>query len=126
MLIACICFASLAAPAEAQRAFTGRPLEVCVLPDTGGMNPAIVIQHPERFDCTTSQHKFGPGNFWVISRDINQRSRSREPLNARIASLWQDKLSLHVLYSDGRMTTTTTDERGVTPLVQLGALVEHP
>ncbi|MES2988546.1 MAG: diguanylate cyclase [Pseudomonadota bacterium] len=97
-----------------------------MLPDTGGMNPAIVIQHPERFDCTTSQHKFGPGNFWVISRDINQRSRSREPLNARIASLWQDKLSLHVLYSDGRMTTTTTDERGVTPLVQLGALVEHP
>ncbi|WP_294092518.1 diguanylate cyclase [Sphingomonas sp.] len=126
MLLACIGFAALAVPAQAQRAVTGRPLQVCVLPDTGGMNPAVLIQYPERFDCMTEQHRFGPGNFWVITNDINQRSRSGEPLNARIASLWQDRLSLHVLYSDGRMTTSTTDARGVTPLIQLGALVEYP
>lgn len=122
----CVGFAAFAAPANAQRAFIGRPLAVCVLPDTGGMNPAVLIQHPERFDCTTDQYKFGPGNFWVISQDINQRSRSREPLNARIASLWQQKLSLHVLYADRRMTSATTDARGATPLIQLGALIEHP
>ncbi|RYE03633.1 MAG: diguanylate cyclase [Sphingomonadales bacterium] len=126
VLIACICLAGFVPPASAQRAFTGQPLQVCVLPDTGGMNPATVIQHPERFDCTTEQHKFGPGNFWVISNDIHRRSLSGEPLNARIASLWQDRLSLHVLYADGRMSSTTTGPRGVTPLLQLGALVEQP
>lgn len=122
VLIACIGFAA-PAPASAQRAVAGRPLEVCVLRDTGAMNPAVLIQHPERFDCKTPQHQLGPGNFWVISQDIDQRATA--PLNARIASLWQQRVSLHVLYSDRRMTSTTTDARGVTPLIQLGALVEH-
>ncbi|RYD52557.1 MAG: diguanylate cyclase [Sphingomonadales bacterium] len=112
--------------AHAQSAVTGRPLQVCVLPDTGRMDPTLLIRHPERFDCVTEQHKFGPGDFWVISQDIDQRSRSRAPLNARIASLWQQKLSLHVLYADGRMVSSSTDARGVTPLIQLGALVEQP
>ncbi len=125
LLIACIAFTTFAGPANAQNAVAGRPLEICVLRDTGGMNPAVLIQHPERFDCTTPQYKFGSGNFWVISEDINQRSRSREPLNARIASVWQERLSLHVLYADGRMTSQATDSRGVTPLVQLGALTEY-
>lgn len=121
-------FLSIAPQAQAQNhsALAGRPLKICVLPDTGAMNAAELIAHPERFDCTTPQHKLGPGNFWVISEDINQRSRSREPLNARVASLWQDRLSLNVLYADGRMITMATGKRGVTPLIQLGALVEHP
>lgn len=126
VLVACLGFAALAAPASAQKGVAGRPIDVCVLPDTGGMNPALLIRHPERFDCKTAQHEFGSGNFWVISKDINQRSDSRQPLNSRIASLWQEKLSLHVLYADGRMTSTSTDARGVTPLIQLGALAEHP
>ncbi|RYY29056.1 MAG: diguanylate cyclase [Sphingomonadales bacterium] len=125
-IIVCIGLVGLATPASAQRAISGRPLAVCVLPDTGGMNPAILIQHPERFDCTTPQHEFGAGNFWVISKDINQQSRIHEPLNVRLASLWQDKLALRVLYADGQMTTTTTDARGVAPLIQLGAFVEQP
>jgi diguanylate cyclase (GGDEF)-like protein len=89
------------------------------------MNPAVLIHHPERFDCKTPQHKMGAGDFWIISEDIWQKSRPREQLNARNASLWQDQLSLHTLYADGKMATTTTGKRGVTPLIQLGAVVEN-
>lgn len=120
----CIAFATLAAPATAQTGVAGSPIEVCVLRDTGGMSPALLIKHPERFDCTIDQHKLGPGDFWVISKDIG--AHWHEPLNARIASLWQEKLSLHVLYADGWMTSSSTDARGTTPLIQLGALVEQP
>jgi len=112
--------------AHAQAGIAGHALTVCVLRDTGGMRAAALIHHPERFDCATPQHKLGAGDYWVVSQDINQRSRSRTPLSVRSASLWQDALSLHILYADGRMISTTTGARGVTPLIQLGAIVEQP
>ncbi|TGX41451.1 diguanylate cyclase [Sphingomonas naasensis] len=114
------------APAHAQKGVAGTPLRVCVLRDTGGMDPATLIRQPARFDCATAQHRFGPGNYWVISQDIHQRSRSRAPLNVRLASLWQQSLTLHVLYADGKIVSQTTDARGLTPLIQLGAIAEQP
>lgn len=113
-------------PAEAQTGVAGRPLRVCVLRDSGGMDPASLIRHPERFDCASTQHRLGPGNYWAISEDINQRSRSRLPLSVRLASLWQEGLALHVLYADGSIRSQATDARGVAPLIQLGAIVEQP
>ncbi|KRC79950.1 sensor domain-containing diguanylate cyclase [Sphingomonas sp. Root241] len=114
------------APAWAQAGVAGKPLRVCVLRDTGGMDAAALIRRPGRFDCTTPQHQFGPGSYWAVSEDIDQRSRSRAPLNVRIASLWQQGLTLHVLYSDGSIHSQGTDARGVTPYIQLGAIVEQP
>lgn len=113
------------APAAAQ-SNVGSPLATCLLKDTGGMNPAELIRQPERFDCRTSQYKLGPGNFWVISQEIDQRSRSRNPLLIRFASLWQEGVALHTLYADGRMTVQRTDARGIAPWLQLGALAEVP
>jgi diguanylate cyclase (GGDEF)-like protein len=112
--------------AHAQRGVAGRELAVCVLRDTGGMKPAALIRQPGRFDCTTAQHRFGPGDYWVLSQDVDQRSDAHLPLNVRVASLWQRGLSLDVLYADGTIASQTTDARGVTPLIQLGAIVEHP
>jgi len=128
LISACLGIAlSLAAtPAHAQAGMAGRELKVCVLRDTGGMNAAELIQHPERFDCTTPQHRLGAGDFWIVSEGINQRSRPRAPLNARVASLWQDELSFYTLYTDGKLVSTTTGSRGVTPWLQLGAIVENP
>ncbi|MES2442912.1 MAG: diguanylate cyclase [Pseudomonadota bacterium] len=114
-----------AAPASAQRGVAGRELKVCILPDTG-QAPAALIRNPGGFDCTTPQYKFGPGNYWVVSEDINQRSRARMPLNIRAASLWQQGVTLHILYADGRMSSIATGKSGVTPLIQLGAVVEYP
>lgn len=113
------------APAYAQKGVAGAPLRVCVLRDTGGMNPAQLVRHPELFDCTTPQHRLGPGNYWAISQDIGRPSRPEAPLNARLASLWQQGLTLHVLYADGAIAPQTTDARGLTPLIQLGAIAEQ-
>jgi diguanylate cyclase (GGDEF)-like protein len=122
---ALIALLGMVVPAQAP-GMVGQALKVCVLRDTGGMNPAELIRHPERFDCRTPQYRLGPGNFWVISRDIEQRSRPSDPLSVRFASLWQQGLALHALYADGRMTTQRTDARGITPWVQLGAVAEMP
>ena len=120
---ALIALLGVAVPANAQ-GNVGRALDICVLRDIGGMNPAELIQHPERFDCTTRQYKLGPGSFWVISGDIDQSSRPGARLFARFASLWQQGMAMHTLYADGRMFTQRTDARGITPWIQLGAVGE--
>jgi diguanylate cyclase (GGDEF)-like protein len=126
--LVCLCLSFMVpiAPAHAQAGFAGDQLNVCVLPDTGGMSAAELIRHPERFDCTTPQHKFGKGDFWVISSDINRASTPAVPLNIRNASLWQTRLSLHALYADGRMYSVATGPQGITPFLQLGAIAEFP
>lgn len=126
LLGALIALVAFVQPARAQTGIAGRALGVCVLPDTGGMNPAQLIREPARFDCATSQPKFGAGSFWVISEDIGQRSRSRMPLAVRFASLWQQGVTLNILYDDGSIRSIATDARGVAPFIQLGAIVEMP
>lgn len=121
-LLATLCLAS---PSAAQ-GIAGDALGVCVLRDTGGMNAAELIRRPDRFDCRTHQHALGPGDYWVISQDIGQRSRPQRPLTVRFASVWQDGLTLHVLYENGRIATQRTDARGITPWIQLGAIAEQP
>ncbi len=113
-----------AAPAAAQRN-SGQALQVCVLRDSGGMDPARLIREPERFDCDTQQHLMGPGDFWVISEDIGNRTRAGQPLAIRWASLWQSGIDIHLLHDGGRMTTVRSDRRGIAPWLQLGAIAEQ-
>lgn len=121
--------ACVASPAHAQLANlsagqTGRPLSVCVLRAQSGDDPAHLIGTPQRFDCTTKQTRFGPGDYWVISNPID--ARPDEHLVARIGSVWQQKLSLYALYADGYFAAMHDDNRGITKRIQLGAIVEHP
>lgn len=125
LLGALLALVGTVAPAAAQ-SNVGRPLAICLLRDTGGMTPAELIRHPERFDCKTPQYRLGAGSFWAISQDIGERSRSRAPLLVRFGSLWQEGVALHTLYADGAIITAQTDARGITPWVQLGALAEVP
>lgn len=104
----------------------GRSLHVCILPVRSGDVPARLIHTPERFDCTTAQKAFGSGDYWVISDPIDQRSRSRRPLVARVGSVWQDRLTLHVLYADGHIATLADDNNSLSRRIQLGAIVEQP
>jgi diguanylate cyclase (GGDEF)-like protein len=114
-----------ALPAHAQAGIAGQPLDICVLRDTG-QNVAELIHHPERFDCTTKQSKFGSGSYWAITRDIGRTSTPSNPLVLRFASLWQTGLAFHLLYADGSIHSSATDQRGITPLIQLGAVAEQP
>lgn len=116
---------SIAPPAHAQPPSTG-DLQVCLLRDTGGMNPAELVRHPERFDCTTKQYKLGPGNYWALSQPINAVSTPERPLVINFASLWQQQLSAQLFYADGHVHGYRTDARGITPLIQLGALAALP
>src|SRR6478609_10495644 len=90
-------FALWAAPgtARAQAGPVGKPLSVCVSRDSGHDAPAALFRHPERFDCTTPQHRLGAGSYWAISSPIVATSTVEMPLRARIASLWQRGLGLH-------------------------------
>jgi len=120
-----------APPAHAQIANlgagqVGRPLSVCVLRAQPGDDPARVIRQPQRFDCTTKQTDFGPGDYWVISNPIGEYSSFDNPLVARLGSVWQKRLALHVLHADGSLTTMADDNRGITRRIQLGAIVEYP
>ncbi len=117
-LLACI-----VAPAHAQAGVAGQPLGVCLLADKG-QRAEELIRHPERFDCTTPQHRFGSGDFWAISTPVDQRSTFATPLVLRFASLWQNKLTITFLYADGAVRRWQSDRRGLTPLIQLGAVAQ--
>jgi diguanylate cyclase (GGDEF)-like protein len=112
--------------ALAQAGLAGQPLRLCVLRDSGHDRVAALFRHAERFDCTTPQYRLGTGSFWAISEPINRHSTVEDPLRARVASLWQAGLGLHVLYADGHIVSQDADGRGVSRLLQLGAIVEHP
>ncbi|MFL9841246.1 diguanylate cyclase [Sphingomonas sp. ST-64] len=103
---------------------TGRPLSVCVRRAAPGDDPRKIVRDLAGFDCATPQLQFGPGDFWVVSQPIGERSRSRRPLSARIGSVWQDRVTLHVLYADGRMRRATT--QNTSRRIQIGAVVEDP
>lgn len=105
---------------------TGRPLATCIRRAAPGDNPRAIARDLAGFDCVTPQKKFGSGDFWVISEPVGERSRSRRPLNARMLSLWQERVTLHVLYTDGRIERMSDDTVGLTKRIQLGAIVEYP
>lgn len=126
LLLGVLCALSgMVTPARAQGK-VGQELRTCILRDAGGMDPAALIHHPERFDCTSRQYDLGPGDFWVLSQEIGRRSDAGNPLAVRFASLWQNGLALHTLYADGHIETRRTDARGITPWMQMGAIAEVP
>lgn len=105
---------------------TGRPLATCIRRAAPGDDPRVIARDLAGFDCTTAQKQLGSGDFWIISEPVGERSRSRRPLNARMLSLWQERVTLHVLYADGRIQTMSDDAVGLTKRIQLGAIVEYP
>lgn len=112
-------------PALAQAGVAGQPLAVCVARDTG-QSVAAMLHHPEAFDCTTPQHRFGAGHYWVLTAPIDRRSTFTAPLVLRFASVWQDRLTIHIEYADGVMKSWSSPATGITPLIQLGAFAQLP
>jgi diguanylate cyclase (GGDEF)-like protein len=123
LIVLAALFALLAgAPARAQDPGARVPLTLCVQPDRGEDVTAL-IRSPRGFDCHTPQHRFGAGDFWVTA--ALPAMPGRDPV-VRSASVWQTGSILHILYADGAIRRIATGPRGVTPFLQLGAIVEQP
>lgn len=113
----------LATPAAAQSRGPAS-LAICILRDTGSATPDAQFAASNRFDCATPQRSFGPGDYWVLSDLLTLRAAPEEPLRVRSMSLWQQAVTLHILYADGHVESFAADQQGLTRHIQLGALVE--
>lgn len=85
-------------PAEAR---PGRPLAVCILPATPDLTAPALFRTPSRFDCTSPQSHYETGDFWVLSQVLPADLIHTPDLRAKTASVWQDRVTLYVLYADG-------------------------
>ena len=113
-----------AAAAHAQVGAVGEPVPVCVTRAQPGMDPTTLLHQRGGFDCTTPQIDFGRGDFWVRSAPLH-RIDTRSPHEIRIASVWQDKITLYALYGDGRIYTFADDSHELSHHIQLGAIIQH-
>lgn len=113
------------APASAQAGIVGAQVAVCVRPVTPGDTVRGVLATPDRFDCTTDQTRFGPGDFWVLSTTLHDTASADRAIHVRQTSLWQDGLALYAVYADGRIIGTRNDGAGVGAHLRLGAVVDH-
>lgn len=125
MLLSVLLLASASLPGAAQAAAgqVGAPLSTCLLRDMPGLDAKLLLKTPERFDCTTPQRDFGPGNYWVMAAEvpvINLHTR----LAVRSTSIWQDRMTLYALYPDGEISTIHTDDRSASETLQLGAIFQ--
>lgn len=111
--------AIVATPAMAQS--RGSALGVCIARVAPGTTARDMVAAPGRFDCVKPQSAFGAGDFWAISPPM----RRTGPLAVRIASLWEQRITLHALYADGAIVSSTLDQHGTTHHIQLGAIIEQ-
>lgn len=107
-----------ASPADA---LAGRALSVCLLPATPGLRADDLFRKPSRFDCTTPQSRYGAGDFWIMSQRLPVDVTSTPKLSARAASVWQDRVTLYVLYADGAIRQIGFTSRTAGRHLKLGA-----
>src|SRR3546814_14676358 len=85
------------------------------------MTARALFDDPARFDCARRQTDWGAGDFWVLSQPA--RIDTGRAFQVRIASLWQQRVTLHVLYADGTIARFAIDGRGATRNLALGAII---
>jgi diguanylate cyclase (GGDEF)-like protein len=126
-LLYCLAFllvlGGIAAPAAAAPA-ASIPLRLCVLRDAPGMTARALLRAPDRFDCTTPQAQFGPGDFWLISQPLSVDGSDKR-FAIRTLSVWQEVMTAHILYADGAIFSVRTDAYAASRHVQLGGFVER-
>ncbi|MEG3163033.1 diguanylate cyclase [Sphingomonas sp. PB2P19] len=101
------------------------PISVCITPVVAGDTARALFAHPDRFDCATPQNRMGSGDFWAISQPLPPGVASRGQ-NAAMASVWQDAVTLHVLYADGHIASTGFTSANAGHHLHLGATLALP
>jgi diguanylate cyclase (GGDEF)-like protein len=96
-------------------------LPVCIAPDAPGITPAKLLKGDVPLACGADQHRFGPGDFWAVSRlpPVLEGEHA-----VRVLSLLQGGLTLNVVYADGSIARMQRDSRALSRHIQLGAIVE--
>ncbi|MES2097965.1 MAG: diguanylate cyclase [Pseudomonadota bacterium] len=126
-IVALIAAAMLVRPApQAAGAVAGATLSVCVSPVRPGDAAPALFGTDARFDCTSPQTRFGQGDFWVIAQPLAGMSRLDERVRVRIASLWQERVTLYALYPGGVVRRWSYDGHAATRHLQLGGMIEWP
>jgi diguanylate cyclase (GGDEF)-like protein len=80
-----------------------------------------LFDEPGRFDCGVRQTALGSGDYWALSTPF----RATGPVDVRIGSLWQERVTLHALYADGTIVSAVTDGHAASRHLQLGAIIER-
>ena len=100
----------VAAPASAALPAAQR-VRTCVARDTGQAASAMLAPDA-RFDCTTPPHRFGPGDYWVRSRNLAPvATADRRVVHSTWP--WQESVQLFAAYPGGRIVVFPTDLPGV-------------
>src|SRR3546814_20302269 len=84
------------------------------------MTARALFDDPARFDCARRQTDWGAGDFWVLSQPA--RIDTGRAFQVRIARLWEQRVTLHVLYADGPIARFAFYARGATRNLARGAL----
>ncbi|QNE32843.1 diguanylate cyclase [Sphingomonas sp. NBWT7] len=110
----------VAAPASAQTGLVGAPVATCVARVQPGDTPSAMLRATGRYDCTTLQTDFGPGDYWARSAPIAVRGEHV----LRMTSLWQQAVTIWAIYGDGHVVRRRLDGRALADTIQLGAIPE--
>jgi diguanylate cyclase (GGDEF)-like protein len=105
-------------------AATAFPLATCLVRAAPGMTAPALFKAPERFDCTTSQRRFGPGDFWVLSQPLP--AAQLRGTSARIGSIWMTRITLYVRYADGAIRHVGVTPKTAHEILNLGAVLSQP
>lgn len=94
-------------------------LSTCLRPVHGNESARDVLRAPRGFDCSGHERHWGPGNFWVIARDLlHDLPRDSE---VRSGSVYQRSATLYVLYADGGIHAAGFDSAQVWRHLRIGA-----
>ncbi len=119
-------FAALLWP-SASHAYHGEiPLKPCVRAVEAGDTVEMVAATAAKFDCTTPQTQFGPGDYWVRLDTRHTSGKMTDPLKLRMASLWLDSQEIHVFYADGTRSALLVPADRTSDFITLGARLEFP
>lgn len=121
-LLALLSGLAVATPASAQAGLAGQPVAVCVARAVPGMTAPALFRSPAGFHCGLQQPSLGPGDHWVLSQPLHLTGAR----DIRVASVWQDRVTLYARYADGMILRQTLDGRGVTRHLALGAIIAQP
>ena len=96
-------------------------IETCTLRAAPGMTTRSLFTDPGRFDCTTPQQRFGSGDYWVRSGVLPPAAAAADEIV--LASTWQDRVSVHILYADGAIRSAQYTPRTTGQRLGLGAMI---